>query len=1616
MLQQNQLLKEIFVGKRIFSFDCETYPNYFCIIFYDGEKYYEFEINQLKELKEFIESDEKVLIGYNSKSFDDRILKYAMRQYVTTQDICDLASEIINRSNKRIWEKDSKYGKLISDLGYEYQNWISVDIFKILEANEINKVSLKERGIRANFYNIQELPVEARTTLNLEQQKELFKYCHNDVLSTWYIGHLAAEEISVRDWLKKNYSMFLSGTTNSVDWLLQIEPFCESDAGLASNILLTEYSNKSKLSTKTIKNLDKIHYDKILIKDLIPENFKFETSDFQKNWEALKTGYIDIDEDKKKTIIVNNKKYTSWIMNVGGLTCALKLGGLHSQEQNQLITNDKMDIYDVDATSYYPNIIIAGKLHPAHLNKTWTDILNQITIERTAAKKTDKRKSQSLKIVINATFGQTGNPYSWMYDRKLLYEVTLRGQLFILKLAELYIIAGCQIISVNTDGVTVLVPKGENSKKLIEEINEKWQKEIGIGLEVTRYEKIAKLNVNNYIAIPEDKNEKIKAKGSPFLLSDGSGQSLKKKSDCQIVAKALNAYFKDNISIEKTILEADNIYDFIFSDKNPNITWGGEPTQKNIRWYVSTEGKSLKRLVKQNKTPNGDNAIICNLITDEKVPKDLNKQYYIDKALKILNKIEGKSNEKIELDLEDKEEETIEEMNSIDSYELSIHSLDVAKKLQDYGLTIIDKDNQKFSKGTKLDNLTDILSRNLANRNGLGIVNGAAFNTITIDIDNPSLFSKWDKIGDTLSIWHGKNTTKKEQIDAKGRIKLVYFYNEDKLKSSAKVKNFLQKYGIEILYENKDASFYGMHHSGEFYKHEGIPVIIPEKLLEYLTSIIKPSKKKIAKDIDIAPNLTKNEKFEILKEIVSSEIDISNLKETGTQLTGECPWHNEHTGKSENTFKISLDGNNEVHIGCFHTGNCKPKVDELWLKVLKNWKLLTQVKSANKNEIKINEPNIIGEEKEIKESITELFKTKSKFSIGIAPTGEGKSYASATEFLKMKKNRESCVYVANGLSDLEQFCEYIKQISGYSVEELGIFKITGETDENIFNIINKMLNVVTENSEWLEPTKKNSRGFYDRDLDASPIFILTHHTYLSRKGVSIFHYNLLQWISRSGATIIFDEIDKYCENQEFIIKLKQRYEIKNYPGSPIYEELRETCPSFERGENRCGNCKVGCGISYAANKFSIMEIKYGKYQHSLLEPVENLPSIYIKNYDEDYENDENDENDENGKYYGEDKWICDNLTQYYVKKVKFDPRPMSDRIFQSKLEENEMHVFDKTIEDMIQCSFEPAIYTHLPAINGKPVFPPHIRDENVSWPYEPCNIPYLITKDKSSLYYLTIISKKIIFLSATLSLRNERFIKNIIPDIKINVVLPTRKPIDKLLIVGVGDRIKLKKELEIYSNKLKNNGLEEKRTIIFSNKERETNSIFSNNKNLNVFRYVEHDLIYQQHTDHEYVASDKKILLTYIRSPLGRGINLANYHIAIIDASLRKPAYTYNTNSDEELKNEIKNEIHTMVVQAGGRILRGEGTKVIFVHGINEEMFNAVCEEYFKMSKISYKIYYKEQFDCAIDTGITWLKDDGQKPPEKIAEITKEEKIKNTPNDLLSPKQRKIKESILSKF
>lgn len=578
--------------------DIEIYKNYSLFSFTDLDcrKYIELEmfdrqpldVNRLNRILR-----NNTIITFNGNHYDIPVTCAAL-QGRSCKELKEISDHIV----------------LTGEQGYQTARrfdirMIDIDHIDIKEPAPGVMVSLKLYGGRLSCKKLQDLPIEPDQLIAPSQREQLRLYCRNDLHTTIALYKTVENEIDLRQEMSKIYGVDLRS---------------KSGAQVAKSVFKKLLEDKNvEVTTKTVNEGTVYKYD-------MPEWITFKTDILKE----IKQRVVDSDFviNAKGSVLI--PKQLQKVIEFNGAKYKFGIGGLHSQESKQTIipTEDQL-LFEKDVASYYPNIILGQSLYPKHLTKRFIDVYKDLVNKRLTAKKSgDKMTSESLKLVINSSFGLFGNRYSPLYSPDLLIQVTITGQLCLLMLIERVTLAGGAVVSANTDGVNILCGKGDYN--IIEQICFEWELDTGFTLEENRYKATFNESVNSYIAITD---KGVKTKGN-FALP-----GLMKNTVNTICIEAVIAKLASDNAIEDTILACKDITKFLtVRSVAGGGVYNGEYLGKVVRWYYGSNDNYIAYKKNGNKVAKSDGAIPCMDLPDM-FPNDLNYAWYFAEANKMLGNL-----------------------------------------------------------------------------------------------------------------------------------------------------------------------------------------------------------------------------------------------------------------------------------------------------------------------------------------------------------------------------------------------------------------------------------------------------------------------------------------------------------------------------------------------------------------------------------------------------------------------------------------------------------------------------------------------------------------------------------------------------------------------------------------------------------------------------------------------------------------------------------------------------------------------------------------------------------------------------------------------------------------
>ena len=423
-------------------------------------------------------------------------------------------------------------------------------------------------------------------------------------------------------------------------------------ANIADKLTIKFYSNMSGLSPKQFIK-ERTERTKLSFKKIIFPHIKFKTPELQKM----------LSEMMQVTITRTNKDAFSKEIEFYGTKYTLATGGIHSQDPPRICRSDDKFVYlHHDYTSYYPSIMISYNIAPKHLDRaTFVKMVDYLKQTRVKCKHTpdseghvmegvpNKIGAEALKIVINSIYGKLGSELFFLYDRFAQMQVTINGQLMTMTLIEELELNGIHVISANTDGIVIKLPRDKFN--VYKEITDRWNETNKMGADYEEYQMIASRDVNNYFDIQTDGTIEYKGALDPKQYL----KELKKGYDAPVFAIAVFEYLVNNVPVMTTLRNHKDILDFC---KTQNVGRQFEVvydvcekgvithihSQRHVRFYVSTKGVIIQ---KENKTTGarsnlagGNTVCILNSLDDLPIEeRNINYGYYYNECYKIIDPI-----------------------------------------------------------------------------------------------------------------------------------------------------------------------------------------------------------------------------------------------------------------------------------------------------------------------------------------------------------------------------------------------------------------------------------------------------------------------------------------------------------------------------------------------------------------------------------------------------------------------------------------------------------------------------------------------------------------------------------------------------------------------------------------------------------------------------------------------------------------------------------------------------------------------------------------------------------------------------------------------------------------
>ena len=586
---------------RLITYDCEVFAHDWIVVFKDKETGIFTVIHNDNEALRSCINEDSVYIGFNSKHYDQYIIKGICADF-SPQELKRLNDYII--AGNQGWQYP-----LLSGFFFSFNN---VDI------RDDTQKGLSLKAIEGHMgMSVQETEVDFTLDrpLTQEELEQTVFYCKHDVDATEKLTELR------KDYLKNKIN------------LGRMAGLSETKAMAMTN---------AKLTAAMLKATPKPHDDERQY--VYPDNLRRE---------FIPQEVFDFFDRMYDPTISDAEFFKSKLeIAVGECPVTIGFGGIHGAIPNYFWSEDeRRRIRNKDVGSYYPHLCTINGYTSRNIPSPQV-YANVLESRMTAKAAGDVATANALKLVCNTTYGCLLNQYNDLYDPLMGRSVCISGQLYLLELANhcYQEIPGLKIVQLNTDGIMVECDKDQLDQ--LDEICQEWQDRTGFELETDSVIKIAQKDVNNYVEVQE--GGKAKAKGGYLVKGIAPAGAFNINNSCCIVATALKEYFVNGTPVEDTINNCDDIFQFQiiakagakYKEAYHVVGDGKEQVQKVNRVYATADtryGKLFKVKAEDDSEAKieslPEHCIIDN--DNQLTIESVDKNFYIEMARKRVNDFMG---------------------------------------------------------------------------------------------------------------------------------------------------------------------------------------------------------------------------------------------------------------------------------------------------------------------------------------------------------------------------------------------------------------------------------------------------------------------------------------------------------------------------------------------------------------------------------------------------------------------------------------------------------------------------------------------------------------------------------------------------------------------------------------------------------------------------------------------------------------------------------------------------------------------------------------------------------------------------------------------------------------
>jgi hypothetical protein len=852
----------------------------------------------------------------------------------------------------------------------------------------------------------------------------------------------------------------------------------------------------------------------------------------------------------------------------------------------------------------YPTLIATKAIVPRTYGDTGAETYRGLLERRLAAKDRAKTvedaaererlglQATGLKLVLNATFGKLGDPYSSLFDPAAMVAVTISGQLMLVDLVERLRRAGVRVLSVNTDGLFLRVKR---SNKQWRRVLAGWQADTEMTLDVEPLRRLLLLATNRYATV--DAHGKLKRKGAELK---GTLTPFNLPNELVVADAVAEALLRD-VPPEKTVWACADLVRFcrviprtgkaaaiVVDEADGSETELPEVT----RWYKSRG--SARKIVHQlegggHRTPShAINVALALDLSDNRVPPDVDRSWYARRARKIVQAVPGYRH-------------------------LSRKHLEdapLAVEVYGRGLAPVPKRLKEQPAGS--DPAAPTLLWDWPVYPTAGTYTGPKVGLLVLDVDDPAKFSAWacknhspllsgrrgDFDGCLVSVRGGADPAEVRLLRARGKLLFRFDADGDHPLARMTPSRWLNDRGVEVFYGKGLPSVLGAGPDGTEYRLDGALGDAPRWLIDGLSPARRagagpsPSGRMLtvtspadvpAGAAGLFDGTAAGGLEDLPKRLAELEPELGkasvgcrskDLGEGRVIWVGRCPFEHESGSSTDGDLDAGLRPDGTPYVRCKHAScTAVPEVNRRLAAAARGAGSAAEARPAI-------EPTAI-----TRAFLEDLQERRS--ALHLAPTGSGKTYAAA---------QAAAIRYRAGLATLIavptiRLAEEVRALLESLVPEA--FRL-----DEVAEVYGRHLPPSKAEEEDDAEPDEGEAGSYP--ISGKSRIVIATHSQLGRRGFSRFVRRIWENLGpsegRPAFGLIVDEAASLVRGARHEIPLAHRVVTRRDPDGTggTHQPVRD-CPKSNRSGS-CANCRLTSteGPAFGArtrfNRFAIREL------------------------------------------------------------------------------------------------------------------------------------------------------------------------------------------------------------------------------------------------------------------------------------------------------------------------------------------------------------------------------------------------------------------------------------------